>query len=160
MSDIEPTEEWWAYGGIRLLHTERMLAWLPDSGNGEELLFRTARRRGSYTVGLLYRVLVTRPEGRPRMHGWPGKAHGRVEPTLAALLRAEHYAAQARLALVRMKPPPLGRLALDEAIEPVRVIAGGLTDRADRTALLAYVVAKLSAALPPPSPYRAATRDA
>ncbi len=153
MTDIEPTEEWWAYGGVRLWHAERMVAWLTDSGNGDELLFRPVRRGGSYTVGLVYRVLVTRTDERPRMHGWPQYAHRRVEPTLAALLRAEHYAAEARLALVRMKPPPVGRIALDEAIEPVRVIARGLTDRADRTALLAYVVAELSSALPPPSPY-------
>ena len=159
-ADVEPTVEWWAYGGIRMLHTERMVAWLPDSGNGEELLFRPVRRSGSYTVGLLYRVLVTRPEGRPRMHGWPQYAHRRVERTLAALLCAEHYAAQARLALSRMKPPPLGRIALDEAIGPVRAIARGLTDRADRTALLAYVVAEVSSALPPPSVHREASGDA
>jgi hypothetical protein len=155
----EPAIEWWAYGGIRVLHTERMLAWLPDSGNGEELLFLPKRRSGSLTVGLIYRMWVSRPEGRPRMHGSPGEAHGRVEPTLAALLRAEHYAAQARLALVRMMPPPLGRIALDEAIEPVRAIARGLTDRADRAALLAYVVAEVSSALPPPSPHRQVTND-
>ena len=93
------------------------------------------------------------------MHGVPGEAHGRVEPTLAALLRAEHHAAQARLALVGLKPPPLGRIAVDEAIEPVRAIARGLTDRADRTALLAHVVAELSSALPSPSPHGAVTGD-
>jgi hypothetical protein len=78
---------------------------------------------------------------------------------LVALLRAEHYAAQARLPLLGLKPPPLGRIKLDEAIEPVRVIARGLTGRADRAALLAYVVAEVSAALPARSPHREATRD-
>jgi hypothetical protein len=157
MTDIEPTVEGWAYGGIRALHGERMLAWLTDSGDGEELLFEPRRHGGSFTVGLLYPVLVTRQDGRTRMHGSPGKAHGRVERTLTAMLRAEHYAAQARLALLRMKPPPLGRIRLDEAIDPVRVIARGLTNRADRAALLAYVVAEVSAALPVPSPHREAT---
>ena len=157
MSDIEPTVEWWAYGGIRMLHAERLVAWLTDSGNGEELLFLPVRRSGSFTVGLIYRVSVSRPEGRIRMHGSPDKAHGRVEPTLAALLRAEHHAAQARLALMRMKPPPLGHIALDEAIEPIRAIARGLPSRADRTALLAYVVAEASSALPPPSRHREVT---
>ena len=89
----------------------------------------------------------------------PGKAHGPVDATIAALLRAEHYAAQARLALLRMKPPPLGRVRLDEAIDPVRAIARGLTHRADRAALLAYIVAEMSAALPAPSPHREAAGD-
>jgi hypothetical protein len=156
----EPTTEWWAYGGILVLYGGRMLAWLTDSGDGEELLFESRRRGGSFTVGLLYPVLVTRRDGRTHMHGSSGKAHGWVDATLAALLRAEHYAAQARLALLRMKPPPpLGRIRLDEAIDPVRAIAWGLTDRADRAALLAYVVAELSAALPAPSPHREATGD-
>jgi hypothetical protein len=46
MTEIEPTEptvEWWAYGGVRVPHTERMVAWLPDSGNGEELLLLPIR---------------------------------------------------------------------------------------------------------------------
>lgn len=156
---VEPTVQWWAYGGIRVLYGGRMLAWLTDSGDGEELLFEPRRRGGSFTVGLLYPVRVTRRDGRTWMHGSPGKAHGRVDATLAALLRAEHHAAQARLALLRMKPPPLGRIRLDEAIDPVRAIAGGLTGRADRAALLAYVVAELSATLPAPSPHREATGD-
>ncbi len=128
------------------------------SGNGHELLL--VPLTGSYTVGLLYRVWVTRADGRVVVHGWPRYANRRVEPGLAALLRAEHYAAHARLALARIKPPPLGRIALDEAIEPVRAIARGLTSRADRTALLAYVIAELSSALPPPSPRREVTDDA
>jgi hypothetical protein len=52
----------------------------------------------------------------------------------------------------------VGRIKLDEAIEPLRVIARGLTGRPDRTALLAYVVAEVSVALPAPSPHREATR--
>jgi len=123
MTGTEPHEERWAYGGIRLLHAERMFAWLPDSGNGQELLL--VPMKGSYTVGLLYRVWVTRADGRAIVHGWPRYANRRVEPGLAALLRAEHYAAHTRLALARIKPPPIGRIALDEAIEPVRVIARG-----------------------------------
>src|SRR5438874_626724 len=155
----EPTTEWWAYGGIRVLYGGRMLAWLTDSGDGEELLFEPRRRGGSFTVGLLYPVFVTRRDGRTHVHGSPGKAHGRVDATLAALLRAEHYAAQARLALLRMKPPPLGRVRLDEAIDPVRAIARGLTHRTDRAALLAYLVAEVAAALPAPSPHREAIGD-
>ena len=156
---VEPTMERWAYGGIRVLYGGRMLAWLTDAGDGEEVLVERRRRGGSFTVGLLYPVLVTRRDGRTRMHGSPGKAHGRVDATLAALLRAEHYAAQARLALRSLKPPPLGRIRLDEAIDPVRAIARGLSDRADRAALLAYVVAELSAALPVPSRHREVTGD-
>ena len=156
---VEPTTEWWAYGGIRVLYGGRMLAWLTDSGDGEELLFEPRRRGGSFAVGLLYPVFVTRRGGRTHMHGSPGKAHGRVDAALAALLRAEHYAAQARLALRSLKPPPLGRIKLDEAIDPVRAIARRLTGRADRAALLAYVVAEVSAALPAPSPHREATGD-
>jgi hypothetical protein len=158
MTGTEPIEERWAYGGIRVLHAERMHAWLPDSGDGEQLLFRPVK--GSYTVGLVYRVFVIRADGRVVMHGWPSYVNRRVERDLAALLRAERYAAQARLALARMKPPPLGRIALDEAIEPVRAIARGLTSRADRTALLGYVVAELSSALPPSSPHREVTGGA
>ncbi len=29
MTGTEPHEERWAYGGIRLLHASRMVAWLP-----------------------------------------------------------------------------------------------------------------------------------
>jgi hypothetical protein len=155
---VEPTVDWWAYGGVRVLYGGRMLAWLTESGDGEELLFQPRRRGGGVTVGLLCPVLVTRRDGRTCMHGSPGKAHGRVDATLAALLRAEHHA-QAWLALLRMKPPPLGRIRLDEAIDPVRAIARGLTDRADRGALLAYVVAEVSATLPAPSPHREVTGD-
>ncbi len=79
-----------------------MVAWLPDSGNGHELLL--VPMKGSYTVGLLYRVWVTRADGRVVVHGWPRYANRRVEPGLAALLRAEHYAAHARLALAQIKP--------------------------------------------------------
>src|SRR5437764_5541960 len=142
---VEPTVEWWAYGGIRVLYSGRMLAWLTESGDGEEVLFEPRRRGGSFTVGLLYPVLATRRDGRTRMHGSPGKAHGRVDATLAALVRAEHYAAQARLALRSLKPPPLGRIRLDEAIDPARAIARTVTGRADRSALLAYGAAELPA---------------
>src|SRR5439155_11085130 len=94
MTETEPTEERWAYGGIRLLRAERMFAWLPDAGSGEELLFRPMK--GSYTVGLVYRVFVTRSDGRVVMHGWPRYANRRVEPGLAALLRAGAHPARPR----------------------------------------------------------------
>jgi hypothetical protein len=116
--------------------------------------------KGSYTVGLVYRVLVTRTDGRAVMHGWPSYANRRVEPDLAALLRAEHHAAHIRLALARIKPSPIGRIALNEAIEPIRAMARGLIGRADRTALLAYVVTELASALPASSPRREVTGDA
>ena len=50
-------------------------------------------------------------------------------------------------------------MTLDQAIEPVRAIAQGLTARADRAALIAYVVAELSSALTPPSPRREVSHD-
>lgn len=150
-----PVREWWAYGGIRVLSGGRVLAWLTEAGAGEEVLFDPPRRGGRFTVGLLYPVPVTRAAGRLRVHGWPTKARGRVERDLVALLRAEHYTAQARLALLgRNRPLPVGRISVDEALEPVRVIARGLSDRAERVALLAYVVAEVAAALPSPSPHR------
>jgi len=155
----EPVAQWWAYGGVRVLSGGPVLAWVTEAGDGEEVLFEPRRRGGRFTVGLLYPVPVTRVLGRLRVHGWPIKSRGRVERELVALLRAEHYAAQARLALLGLKAPPLGRIRLDEAIEPVRTIARELSGRSDRAALLAYVVAEVSAALPAPSPHREANRD-
>jgi len=70
MTETEPTEERWAYGGIPVLHTERMFAWLPDAGSGEEQLFRPMK--GRYTVGLLYRVFVTRTN--------EARGHARLAP--------------------------------------------------------------------------------
>jgi hypothetical protein len=137
---VPPVVEWWAYGGIRVLSGRRVLAWVTQAGDGEEVLFEPRRRGGSFTVGLLYPIHVTRSMGRLRVHRWPIKSRGRVGRELVALLRAEHYAAQAHLALLAMKGTPVGRIRLDESIEPLRVIARGLTDRADRAALLAYVV--------------------
>jgi hypothetical protein len=155
----EPVVEWWAYGGVRVLSGRRVLAWVTEAGDGEEVLFEPRRRGGSFTVGLLYPVHVTRFRGLLRVHRWSIKSRGRVDRELVALLRAEHYAAQARLALLGLKAPSLGRIKLDEAIEPLRVIARGLTDRADRAALVGYVVAEVSAALPAPSRHRETTRD-
>jgi hypothetical protein len=154
-----PVVERWAYGGVRVLSGGRVLAWVTEAGAGEEVLFEPPRRGGRFTVGLLYPVRVTRVMGRLRVHGWPIKSRGRVDRELLALLRAEHHAAQAHLALLRMKGTPVGRIKLDEAIEPLRVIARELTGRADRAALLASVVAEVSAALPAPSLHREATND-
>src|SRR5439155_19063805 len=94
----EPTVQWWAYGGIRVLYGGRMLAWLTDSGDGEGLLFEPRRHGGSFTVGLLYPARATRRDGRTWMHGSPGKAHGRVDATLclAAAGRALRGAGPAR----------------------------------------------------------------
>ncbi len=157
MTDIEPTEEWWAYGGIRLSHGERRFVWLPDCGNGAALVCRPIN--GRYRVGWIYQVLVTRAHGRVVMYGQPQYAKHHVDPDLAALLRAEHYAAHVRMALAGLKVPPISRVALDEAVEPVRAIARGLTGRADRAALLAHVVAELASALPTPAPYREGDGD-
>src|SRR5690349_21536679 len=134
----QPVMESWAYGGIRVLYGGRVLAWLTEAGDGEEVLFDPPRRGGRFTVGLLYPVPVTRLPDRLRVHGWPTKARGRVERDLVALLRAEHYTAQARLALLgRNRPLPVGRISVDEALETVRVIARDLSNRAERVALLA-----------------------
>ena len=92
-----------------LQQSERLdLGWLTDSGDGEEVLFEPRRRGGSFTVGLLYPVRVTRRDGRTWMHGSPGKAHGRVDATDSRNVRQAVNASLRSVAGAVVPVPPSG----------------------------------------------------
>ncbi|HWG99233.1 MAG TPA: hypothetical protein VNV66_07905 [Pilimelia sp.] len=138
----EPAVERWAYAGLRVLSGKRVHAWVSDAGHGEELLYTLT---GTYAVGEVYEARVTRTDDRVTLHGAPTYAgHGRVDTDLAARWHAEDTAARTRLASAPMERAAARRSELDDLLEPLRVISAQLPTRADRTALIAYVLAELS----------------
>ncbi len=142
-------EERWAYGGLRVLRGKRVHAWLREAGHGQELLYAMT---GTFAIGEIYRATVSTTDAKVTMHGTPRHAaDGRVDADLAARLRAEHHAAQARLSLARMERPAGRRDELDEALEPLRAIVRQLPTRADVTAFIAYVLRELAAPGPAPA---------
>lgn len=141
--DIEPRNEKWDYGGVRVLSGKRVHAWLPDSGSADEVLFSMS---GGHSIGEVYRAEVTRRDnGKTTLHGTPRYGgDGRVSEEIAARLRAENNVARIRLALLKQERATGKRDELIELLESLQVLARGLRTRADHTAFLAYVLRELS----------------
>jgi hypothetical protein len=138
--DDEPAAERWVFGGSRIsAKKQRLHAWV--DADGEELWFKP---KGSYAVGSIYQVQVSRlGEGRITRHGEPRYAGGRAEPELYDSLSAQHRAAEAELGLLAReraakKDDPV-ELAIERLLELSRKAPA-----AQRTAFLAYVIARLT----------------
>jgi len=139
----EPVEEVWAYGGVRVdTSGKRQYAWLPDAGAGTVVYFAKFH---ADAVGELYRVRVSRDtDGPVSVYGQPRyAADGRLEPEVAAQLRAEHQTALTTLALARQERAAARHNELDELVEPLRVITAKLT-RPQRTALIVWLITELT----------------
>jgi len=142
MNPTEPAEEIWVFGGSRIDHAGRRVhAWLP-SGSDDELWFKA---RGSYAPGTEYQVRVTRHDGTTTRHGAPVYVGRHSNDTLRVRLDAQHRAAEIRLRLTALERNDKRHAALDAALEPLCGLIRSLPP-ADRDAVLAYVLRRLSRA--------------
>lgn len=132
----------WTFGGSRIAADgKRAHVWV--TATGEELWFAA---KGSYTVGSQYDVMVSQPEpGRTVRHGTPAY-HGRhPDETVRLQLAAADRAAAVRLRVVAMERADKRDNALDAALEPLCKVMRS-TRGADRDALLAHIIRRLSMA--------------
>jgi hypothetical protein len=150
--DEAPTREMrWAYGGVRVLGGKKVHALVEDAGHGVARLY--SLRAAGLVIGEIYRVTISYERGHTCLHGQPRyHGDGRVKAELAAQWRAQHEAAQAALALARQHRHAARRDELDDALEPLRVIAATLRTSADRTAFAAYVLTEITSAWTRPRP--------
>lgn len=135
-----PATERWVFGGSRIgTKKQRLHAWIDE--HGEELLFKAV---GSYTVGAIYDVQVTRTDQeRLVRHGQPKYAGGRADPELHETVAARHRAAEAELWLLARERAAKKDDPVEQAIEHLVALSRKVS-AAQRTAFLSYVMARLS----------------
>lgn len=136
-----PVEEIWLFGGLRRLSGSGYAhGWIDRAGEGELLLYKA---KGSFVVGSLYAVQVSRTADNTRMHGTP-RYHGRCDDAeLRATVEATHDAVKARQARERMERNDAKNKAIDNAVAPLVEIARTLPTHADKDAFAAYVLRKI-----------------
>jgi hypothetical protein len=128
------------FGGSRIgTKKQRLHAWINEAD--EELLFKA---QGSYTVGAIYDVQVTRPDtDRLVRHGQPKYAGGRADTELHERVAARHRAAEAELGLLARERAAKKDDPVEAAIEHL-VTLSRLVPASQRTAFLTYVMARLA----------------
>lgn len=136
----QTSTERWVFGGSRVSTTgKRMHSWIDPAG--EELYFKV---RGSHAVGAIYEVEVSRPDGgRIVRHGDPRYTGDRAEPEARDALSARHRAAEVALDLAARERRTKADDPLDAAIERLAELFRTVKPN-QRTALLAYVIARLT----------------
>ncbi|NUR32302.1 MAG: hypothetical protein HOV83_41730 [Catenulispora sp.] len=136
----------WVFGGARVnAEGKRVHAWIDPAG--EELYFKP---RGSPAVGVVYEVVVSRPDGgRITRHGDPRYTGDRAEPEARDALSARHRAAEATLDLAARERRAKTDDPLEIAIERLRELAQTVKAN-QRTAFWAYVIARLTRPGSPP----------
>lgn len=127
------------FGGSRIgPKKQRLHAWVDE--HGEELLFKAV---GSYTVGSIYDVQVTRTDQEHLVrHGQPKYAGGRADTELHEKVAARHRAAEAELGLLARERAAKKDDPVELAIEHL-VTLSRKVPASQRTAFLAYVMARL-----------------
>jgi hypothetical protein len=144
------TTERWIYGGLRMLNTGTVHAWLPEPAAGrplpEELWYRV-KAKGDWMVGGIYTATVTRAGQRVQLYGSPGPWLQRFEDREAvARLEVLDRAARDEIAHNALKRRAAKDPALATAIRPLLELAAGLRTDAQVRALLAYVTEQIYAA--------------
>jgi len=143
------TTERWIYGGLRVLKTSTVHAWLPEPAAGqplpEELRYRP-KAKGHWIVGGIYQATVTRTDQRVQLYGAPGPWLQRYDDR-DGIARLEVLDRQARdeiahTAQRRAAQDP----ALAAAIQPLLEVAASLRTDTQVRALLAYVTEQIYAA--------------
>lgn len=148
----EPAPERWAYTGVRLAATHKLVEqWQPvdDDGQpvGDSLWY--ASKRGStaaHAVGSIYTAHVVRTDDRTTRHGEPGYTADRVSDALRAAWWTEQHTARTRYAIVRDEANAAKVDALNEALEPLLVLARAARTGVQRDALIATVLRRLAQA--------------
>jgi hypothetical protein len=139
----EPVTEEWTCMGVRVnAKGKRVVFWLtPD---GTELAYL---EKISYVTGGIYEVEVTRTEGhvlrdKPRYtRRWLDRDDPRVQKWhLSEMTAEQQLAREAR----ERKDKAAGFVALDQAMEPLLQIARSYRTNAQRDALIADVIRRLS----------------
>jgi hypothetical protein len=155
--DEAPTSEMrWAYGGVRVLGGKKVHALVegrPATGSPAS----TVCARPGWSSARSTASPSATNGATPACAASPATtATAASRPELAAQWRVHHEAAQAALALARQHRHAARRDELDEALEPLRVIAATLRTSADRTAFAAYVLTEITSAWTRP---RSSTKD-
>ena len=131
-------EEFWVYAGIRVVRGKAAQAWITDSGEGETVYFSP---RGAPIIGETYRTSVTRSGESVTIPGTPVYAgDGRLNEERAAELIAGDHVAKTLLAMARLERAAAKRNELDDALGPLRKIAQQMKTRAEKEALVSYIL--------------------
>lgn len=144
MTQPQPVEEVWIFGGTRCSSGKRVHAWLPSESVSvnEELYFRPS---GSHAVGSEYTVRVTRAGDTVTKHGIPVYHGQHSSQHVRAILESRHRAAQTRLRLAALERNDKRRCALDAVLQPVCDLVQHASP-AERDAILTYILRRLSRA--------------
>jgi hypothetical protein len=144
MTQPQPTEEVWVFGGTRCsTQGKRVHAWLP-AGQTRELWFKAG---GSHAIGARYTVRVVRSEdGGVTLYGTPAyQGRDGDDAEQARELESLHRAAETRLRLLALERNTKRHSTLDAAVQPLCDLVAKAPS-ADRDALIAYVLRRLSRA--------------
>jgi hypothetical protein len=145
--DEQKTTERWTYGGVRVLERKKVHAWLDESG--EEHLF-APKRAGHWAVGYVYDVTVIRFRSDPaRVQMVASSATftgGEADDEARLRLSALDRVARAELARITQERNAARRDALDEAMQPLLKLSAEMRTSADRDALIAAVLRRMTTA--------------
>ncbi|MEU8317117.1 hypothetical protein AB0C33_02000 [Nonomuraea sp. NPDC048881] len=138
MSDEEPQEEVWTFGGSRVSSDgKRVHAWIDP--NGVPLLYAA---KGTYAIGSLYKVKVLRKGERTTRYGEPQYTGERTSEEFREGLWAEHKAAEATLALKAKERADKRDDPIEDAIDKLAYLISTVPV-SQRTNLRAYVISRL-----------------
>lgn len=141
----QPVTERWAYAGQRLTGKGTLAnLWIDDAGNGEELWFAG---RGKHIIGAIYQIQVSHHGERRTRHGSPDYTGEHLPHDDERVLRwsTQDNAARVSHQHHRTEANDAKRDAIDQALEPLARLAGTCRTRAERDALLATVIRRLTA---------------
>jgi hypothetical protein len=143
MSEAEPVEERWVFGGLRLLKGKRVHAWLvPGDPDDAERLFKA---KSTHVIGAVYLVRVIRENGSIFRVGESAVFTGDmgVSEEERRRLTAADRAASTRYAEERRERIAKNDDALADLIAPLQKIATEMRTHHERAAFISYVTAEL-----------------
>jgi hypothetical protein len=142
----QTTTERWAYAGVRFTKARKTAeVWVDQAGDGEELWYIGSGTR--LILGAIYDMEISRTDGRVIRHGDPqytGDSIPWSDPRCRAWTTADN-AARVRRQQVRDEAKQAKNDAIDQAIEALRPYAAACRNRAERDALLATVIRRITA---------------
>ena len=142
----QPITERWAYAGLRITSARKTAEiWVDQAGDGKELWYpSTSTRR---ILGAIYAAEVTRTATRTTLHGDPqytGDSIPFSDPRHRAWSTADN-AARVRRQQIRDEAKQSKTDGIDQALEALWPYAAACRNRAERDALLATVLRRITA---------------
>lgn len=142
----QPITERWAYAGLRITSARKTAeVWVDQAGDGDELWYAGNGTRR--ILGAIYAAEVTRTGERTTRHGSPqytGDSIPWSDPRHQAWATADN-AARIRRQQLRDEAKQGKTDGIDQALEALQPYAATCRNRAERDALLATVIRRITA---------------